>query len=110
MAVSLFNISLALESRGIVKSEQNLPIANAFIVIQDITVVNTNNDGVFVLPNRFSFQIEITLKHPDYESINAVFTETNQQFYLKESIQTESLNTILINTQNEKKSMVITPT
>ncbi len=110
VTASFFNISLAQESRGIVKSEQNLPIANASIVIQDITVVKTNNDGVFVLPNRYSFPIEITLKHPDYESIKAVFTETNQQFYLKESIQTESLNTILINTQNEKKSMVITPT
>lgn len=107
---AFFNVMQAQELQGIVMSKNKLPIANVSIFIQNNLIAKTDVDGVFLLPIHFAVPIEITLKHPDYESINAVFTETNHQFSLKESIQPESLKTILVNAQNGKKSNVITPT
>lgn len=107
---AFFNVVQAQELRGIVLSENKLPIANVSIIIQNKLIVTTDVNGVFVLPNQFLIPIKITLKHPDYESVNAVLTETDQQFFLKEFIPTENLNPITVTAQNENKGSVITPT
>ena len=107
---AFFNIIQAQDLTGKVLSENQIPIAEVSVYIQKKLVAKTTTEGVFQLPESFNFPLEILLKHPDYEIKQVLLSKVNQEFYLKELVQTESLNAILVSAQNEKKSTVILPT
>jgi len=106
---AFFNVMSAQELRGIVISENDLPVSNVSISVQNQLIVKTDETGAFFLPKQFSFPLQILIDHPDYESLTAIFSENNQQFILRETIQTESLNTVLLNAQNATKEPIIIP-
>ena len=103
------NVLQAQELHGIVMSDTNLPIANVSISFQAKRIVKTDDQGVFQLPESFSLPLEIVLEHPDYDTKKVRFSEPNQIFYLKESVQTERLNFILVNAHNDTNGPVIIP-
>lgn len=109
LITAFFNGIQAQDLKGIVLSENQIPVVDVSIVIQNELIVKTDTEGTFYLPKRFILPLEIVLEHPDYESKKIIFSKSNQQFYLKVSIQTESLNPILVNAQNEKRGSVILP-
>jgi iron complex outermembrane receptor protein len=106
---TFMNILYAQELRGIVISDANLPIENVSVSILNRLTIKTNKEGVFVLPDSFDLPLEIILKHPDYVLKSVLFIQNNQQFILKDSIPSESLQTILVNAQNDKKGSLLIP-
>lgn len=110
LMTAFFNVMQAQQIRGIVMTENRLPISSVSIFIHNKETIKTDNDGIFILPYELNFPIELILKHPNYESLTILFTENNQQFYLKESVPTENLNPILVNAKNVFERTIITPT
>lgn len=110
LMTAFFNVMQAQEVRGMVFTEGRVPLENVTIIINNVSIVKTYKDGVFVLPYKFTLPIELKLQHPNYETATIVFRSTNQQFILKEILRIESLNLILVNAQNLDKKSIITPT
>ena len=105
-----FNVLQAQELKGIVKSEQGIPIIGVSVIFQDQMISKTDEQGVFVLPYGLNVPLNLTLEHPNYQSKKYLFSQSNQIFYLKENFAIEELTPIVVTAASEVKSIIIVPT
>ncbi len=109
LIAAFFNVIQAQQNKGSVVTEDQLPIPKVHILIDNELVATTNAKGEFILLENFKLPIEIAFQHPKYESQNELFSNNNQFFILKKSVDVQSLNPIVLNVLNDKKSKIITP-
>lgn len=107
--VAFFNFLQAQETSGIVKSEDQLPIANVSVIIFNKIITKTNSEGVFQLSDNYPLPIDIRLEHASYNSKSILFSKNNETFYLIKAIETESLNPILLTGFNDSEKKIILP-
>lgn len=104
-----FNMLQAQELKGIVESENGIPISGVSVMFKNQLISKTDTRGVFVLPKDFDLPLNIILKHPDFQTENFMFSKGNQKFLMYEGVQTETLNPVLVKASLENKSGIILP-
>ena len=105
-----FNVLQAQDVKGIVMTEEGIPIEGVSIVFQKQIISKTDVKGVFLLPKKFDLPINLTLEYPNYQSRNHLFSENNQLFYLKEIVDLQELTPIVVTATSDIKRNLIVPT
>lgn len=104
-----FNTTYAQTLRGVVKSNDGLPLWGVTVFFQDKIVSKTDSEGQFVLPSGYQLNLNLTLKHPDFHAKKVVFTKNDQLFYLQISAEPEELRPVTVTAPSETKSTSIFP-
>lgn len=107
---AFFNVVLAQQLRGTIKSQSQEPIEGVALLYQGNVIAITDVKGTFVLAEGYKLPLTLTLKHPDHEVRSLEMNETNQTFFIKEIVSTETLKAVLVNAPYEKKRVSIVPT
>ncbi|MGC1631221.1 MAG: TonB-dependent receptor, partial [Gelidibacter sp.] len=68
------NVLQAQDLKGMVKSEEGMPIAGVSLIFQNQIISKTDVHGEFLLPKQFDLPINLTLEHPNYQSKNQLFS------------------------------------
>ena len=105
-----FNVLQAQDVKGTVISEDGMPIQGVSIIFQNKTISTTDVKGVFALTKEFDLPIHLTLEHPNFHSKKHRFSENSQLFYLKEIVDIQELNPIVVTATPEIKRTLIVPT
>ena len=105
-----FNVLQAQDVKGIVMTEEGIPIEGVSIVFQKQIISKTDVKGVFLLPKKFDLPMNLTLEYPNYQSRNHLFSENNQLFYLKEIVDLQELTPIVVTATSDIKRNLIVPT
>lgn len=92
---------------GTIQTENNVPIENVSVSINEETIATTDENGAFILPEKFEIPISVLFQHPDYVSKTMTVLQTEAVYFLS---KTETLKEVFISSSYQKESRVIIPT
>jgi len=109
--MTAFFIGNSQNIEGKVVSEKGIPIPNVSVSTNNSKITQTDAQGIFILPENYQLPIEITLKHPEYETENFMLTEGFQNLLtLTKNTVPEILGLVVVSTKPNKQSQVLAPT
>ncbi len=104
---AFFNSVQSQQISGTIQAENNSPIENVLVIINEKTIATTNERGNFILPENFDLPLSIIFQHPEYISKPVTLVQTDAVYYLS---KTQNLGEVFISSSYQKESRVIVPT